>query len=167
MKFFLDSAKLDEIKEAYYTFGIDGVTTNPKHIMLSGKPFRTDLGRIKGVIRLIPFLTQFPVPVSGEPVIAVGPDPVTGLVAFRALSDCVAEEIYLVRPDPFQFLFHGLRRDHVPMKVSQQNDLHCSHPVVQGYICSLYRERHGLTRKDVNKTVRKDMRQRRPRRCCL
>lgn len=28
MKFFLDSAKLDEIKYAYNTFGIDGVTTN-------------------------------------------------------------------------------------------------------------------------------------------
>lgn len=39
MKYFLDSAKLDEIKYAYRTFGIDGVTTNPKHIMLSGKPF--------------------------------------------------------------------------------------------------------------------------------
>lgn len=39
MKYFLDSAKMDEIKEAYNTFGIDGVTTNPKHIMNSGKPF--------------------------------------------------------------------------------------------------------------------------------
>ena len=41
MKFFLDSAKLNEIKEAYATFGIDGVTTNPRHIMASGKPFLT------------------------------------------------------------------------------------------------------------------------------
>ncbi|OOB77230.1 MAG: transaldolase [Epulopiscium sp. Nele67-Bin002] len=39
MKYFLDSAKIEEIKEAYETFGIDGVTTNPRHIMLSGKPF--------------------------------------------------------------------------------------------------------------------------------
>ena len=39
MKYFLDSAKLDEIKEAYNTFGIDGVTTNPRHIQASGKPF--------------------------------------------------------------------------------------------------------------------------------
>lgn len=43
MKYFLDSAKMDEIREAYETFGIDGVTTNPKHIMNSGKPFRTAL----------------------------------------------------------------------------------------------------------------------------
>lgn len=40
MNYFLDSAKLDEIQQAYETFGIDGVTTNPRHIMLSGKPFR-------------------------------------------------------------------------------------------------------------------------------
>jgi transaldolase len=37
MKYFLDSAKLDEIEEAYTTFGIDGVTTNPRHIQASGK----------------------------------------------------------------------------------------------------------------------------------
>ena len=43
MKYFLDSAKIDEIREAYETFGIDGVTTNPNHIMNSGKPFYTVL----------------------------------------------------------------------------------------------------------------------------
>lgn len=41
MKYFLDSAKLDEIEYAYEFLGIDGVTTNPKHIKLSGKPFKT------------------------------------------------------------------------------------------------------------------------------
>ena len=41
MKYFLDSAKLDEIKYAYENYGIDGVTTNPKHIRMSGKPFMT------------------------------------------------------------------------------------------------------------------------------
>lgn len=41
MKYFLDSAKIDEIEEAYNTFGIDGVTTNPNHIRNSGKPFMT------------------------------------------------------------------------------------------------------------------------------
>ncbi|MBS1474067.1 MAG: transaldolase [Massilimaliae sp.] len=39
MKYFLDSAKLDEIKYAYEMYGIDGVTTNPKHIRNSQKPF--------------------------------------------------------------------------------------------------------------------------------
>ena len=39
MKYFIDSAKIDEIDEAYNTFGIDGITTNPRHIQNSGKPF--------------------------------------------------------------------------------------------------------------------------------
>ncbi|NLC79045.1 MAG: transaldolase [Ruminococcaceae bacterium] len=39
MKYFLDSAKMDEIEFAYENYGIDGVTTNPRHIMASGKPF--------------------------------------------------------------------------------------------------------------------------------
>jgi transaldolase len=39
VKYFLDSAKMDEIRYAYEYPGIDGVTTNPKHIMLSGKSF--------------------------------------------------------------------------------------------------------------------------------
>ncbi|MEA2071847.1 MAG: transaldolase family protein [Asgard group archaeon] len=39
MKYFLDSAILKDIKYAYDNWGIEGVTTNPKHIMRSGKPF--------------------------------------------------------------------------------------------------------------------------------
>ena len=46
MKYFLDSAKIEEIKEAYHSFGIDGVTTNPRHIMVSGKPFLTVIQEI-------------------------------------------------------------------------------------------------------------------------
>ena len=30
----ITKSELDEIKEAYHTFGIDGVTTNPRHIMV-------------------------------------------------------------------------------------------------------------------------------------
>ncbi len=39
MKYFLDSAKIDEIKYALENWGIDGVTSNPKHIKSSGKSF--------------------------------------------------------------------------------------------------------------------------------
>lgn len=46
MKYFLDSAKIDEIKYAYENWGIDGVTTNPRHIMTSGKPFYTVIREI-------------------------------------------------------------------------------------------------------------------------
>ena len=39
MKYFIDSAKLEEIQYAYEYWGIDGVTTNPKHIQASGHSF--------------------------------------------------------------------------------------------------------------------------------
>jgi transaldolase len=39
MKFFLDSAIVDEITYALNMWDIDGVTTNPRHINASGKPF--------------------------------------------------------------------------------------------------------------------------------
>ncbi len=51
MKYFLDSAKIDEIREAYNTFGIDGVTTNPNHIMNSGKPFFTVIGELAEFVK--------------------------------------------------------------------------------------------------------------------
>ena len=69
MKFFLDSAKLDEIKEAYNTFGIDGVTTNPRHIMLSGKPFLTAITDIAEWIKEegLEGVDRFPVSVEINP----------------------------------------------------------------------------------------------------
>jgi transaldolase len=39
MKFFLDSALVDEIRHALEMWDIDGVTTNPRHVQASGKPF--------------------------------------------------------------------------------------------------------------------------------
>jgi transaldolase len=39
MKLFLDSAKTDEIKHALEMWDLDGVTTNPRHVRDSGKPF--------------------------------------------------------------------------------------------------------------------------------
>ena len=69
MQFFLDSAKLDEIKEAYNTFGIDGVTTNPNHIMLSGKPFMTAITDIANWIKEegLEGIDKFPVSVEVNP----------------------------------------------------------------------------------------------------
>ncbi len=69
MKYFLDSAKLDEIKYAYNTFGIDGVTTNPRHIMLSGKPFLTAISDIAGWIKEegLEGYEKFPVSVEVNP----------------------------------------------------------------------------------------------------
>ena len=69
MKYFLDSAKLDEIKYAYHTFGIDGVTTNPRHIMVSGKPFLTAIQDIADWIKEegIEGYEKFPVSVELNP----------------------------------------------------------------------------------------------------
>jgi len=39
MKFFLDSAIVEEVAFALEYFDIDGVTTNPRHVQVSGKPF--------------------------------------------------------------------------------------------------------------------------------
>ncbi len=39
MKLFLDSAMVDEIEYALDAWDIDGVTTNPRHVQVSGKPF--------------------------------------------------------------------------------------------------------------------------------
>ncbi len=39
MKLFLDSAIIDEIKHSLDYWDLDGLTTNPKHIKNSGKPF--------------------------------------------------------------------------------------------------------------------------------
>lgn len=41
MKFFLDSAHMNEISYALDMWDIDGVTTNPKHVQATGKPFLT------------------------------------------------------------------------------------------------------------------------------
>ena len=69
MKYFLDSAKLDEIDEAYRTFGIDGITTNPRHIMLSSKPFLTAIHGIANWVeeKGLGGIHRFPVSVELNP----------------------------------------------------------------------------------------------------
>ena len=69
MKYFLDSAKIDEIREAYETFGIDGVTTNPNHIMLSGKPFKEVLKEMAAFVeeKGIQGYEKFPISVEINP----------------------------------------------------------------------------------------------------
>jgi len=69
MKFFLDSAKIDEIREAYDTFGIDGITTNPNHIMNSGKPFYTVIAELADFVKEkgIEGWEKFPISVEINP----------------------------------------------------------------------------------------------------
>ncbi len=69
MKFFLDSAKLDEIEYAYEFLGIDGVTTNPKHIKLSGKPFNTVIKELAEWVKNkgIKDSSEFPISIEINP----------------------------------------------------------------------------------------------------
>jgi transaldolase len=46
MKFFLDSAHVHEIEYALQMWNLDGVTTNPRHVQASGKPFLTVIREI-------------------------------------------------------------------------------------------------------------------------
>jgi transaldolase len=50
MQFFLDSAHVQEIEYALDVFNIDGVTTNPRHIQASGKPFLTVIKEIAKLV---------------------------------------------------------------------------------------------------------------------
>ena len=50
MKFFLDSAIVDEIAYALDAFDIDGITTTPRHVQVSGKPFITVIQEIAKLV---------------------------------------------------------------------------------------------------------------------
>ena len=69
MKFFLDSAKIDEIDKAYKCYGIDGITTNPKHIQNSGKPFLEAITDIAKCVKenKLEGVEKFPVSVEINP----------------------------------------------------------------------------------------------------
>ncbi len=51
MKFFLDSALTDQIEYAMKMWDIDGVTTNPRHVQVSGKPFMTVVKEIADMVQ--------------------------------------------------------------------------------------------------------------------
>lgn len=69
MKYFLDSAKLEEIEYAYECLGIDGVTTNPKHIKLSGKTFETVIREMSQWVKEkgIEGIEKFPISIEINP----------------------------------------------------------------------------------------------------
>jgi len=51
MKFFLDSAHTHEIAYALEMWNLDGVTTNPRHVKESGKPFMTVIREIADLFK--------------------------------------------------------------------------------------------------------------------
>ncbi|MGN0240890.1 MAG: transaldolase family protein [Candidatus Weimeria sp.] len=89
MKYFLDSAKMNEIEEAYSTFGIDGITTNPKHIQASGKPFLTAIKDIADFVKKegLSGIDTFPVSVELNPHLSEADDMVKEAEKIAAISE--------------------------------------------------------------------------------
>jgi transaldolase len=50
MKFFVDTADVDEIRELAATGLLDGVTTNPSLVMKAGRPFKEVIGEICRIV---------------------------------------------------------------------------------------------------------------------
>ncbi len=89
MKYFLDSAKIDEIDYAYKNYAIDGVTTNPKHIMASGKPFLTAINDIAAWIKenKLEGMDKFPVSVEINPHLAKAEDMIAEAEKIAAICE--------------------------------------------------------------------------------
>ena len=82
MKYFLDSAKTDEIKYALKNWKIDGVTSNPKHIKNSGKPFFTVIKEFSEEFKDI----DFPISIEINPHIKTANEMVSQAKRIAALS---------------------------------------------------------------------------------
>lgn len=83
MKYFLDSAKIEEIKYAYENWGINGVTTNPKHIKASGKPFYTVINELAEEFKGV----ESPISVEIDPHLDKADDMIDAAKKIAAMSD--------------------------------------------------------------------------------
>lgn len=83
MKYFLDSAITTEIEYAYEHWAIDGVTTNPKHIKTSGKPFLTVIREIAAIFEGV----RFPISVEINPYLDRADDMVAEAERIAGLSE--------------------------------------------------------------------------------
>ncbi len=94
MKFFLDSAHIHEIEYALKMWDLDGVTTNPRHVQASGKPFLTVIREIGSLfagtdkpisVEVNPHHTEYEKMVAeGEKLAAMSPNFVIKLPATEA-----------------------------------------------------------------------------------
>lgn len=100
MKFFLDSAHVHEIEYALKMWDLDGITTNPRHVQSSGKPFLTVIREIGGLVagtdktvsvEVNPHHTDYEKMVTeGEKLAAISPNFVIKLPAIEAGYKAVA-----------------------------------------------------------------------------
>lgn len=107
MQFFLDSAITSEIEYALKAFNIDGVTTNPRHVQASGKPFLTVIREIarlvEGTEKTVSvevnphFMTYEEMMPEAEKLAAISPNFVIKLQcvepAFRVMEDLAKKDI--------------------------------------------------------------------------
>ncbi|MCP3997317.1 MAG: transaldolase [bacterium] len=107
MKFFLDSAMTDEIEYALEMWDIDGVTTNPRHVQVSGKPFMTVIKQIATIfegtdkpisVEVNPHLDDWKEMVTeGKKLAAISPNFVIKLPAtepgYKAVYELAKEDI--------------------------------------------------------------------------
>ncbi len=94
MKFFLDSAKVDEIAYALDAFAIDGVTTNPRHVQVAGKPFLTTIREIAELV----VGTDIPVSVEVNPHIMATEAMVAEARKLAAISPNFVIKLQCVEP---------------------------------------------------------------------
>ncbi len=107
MKFFLDSAMTDQIQYALEMWDIDGVTTNPRHVQVSGKPFLQVIAEIAEIfagtdkpisVEVNPHLDDWNEMVKeGKKLAAMSPNFVIKLPAtepgFKAVYELAADDI--------------------------------------------------------------------------
>lgn len=107
MQFFLDSAEVGEIAYALERWDISGVTTNPRHVQASGKPFLRVIGEIAKLVEgttktvsveVSPHLDDWEAMVAeGERLAAMSPNFVVKLhcvePAFKAVRELKARGI--------------------------------------------------------------------------
>lgn len=82
MKYFLDSAKIDEIRYAYKNWAIDGVTTNPRHVMASGKSFQTVVKELAEEFKDV----DFPISIEIDPYLEKAEEMVKQAKEFAAIA---------------------------------------------------------------------------------
>ena len=83
MKYYLDSAKIEEIRYAYDNYNIDGVTTNPKHIKNSGKSFLTVIAELAAEFKG----KDFPISVEINPHLIKTEDMIEEAKKISAMSE--------------------------------------------------------------------------------
>ena len=99
MKYFLDSSDIREVEYAFETFGIEGVTTNPRQLAVIGKKQAQVVDELaawaanKGFTRLMDRLPKF----KGKSAVTAIGSFVAGIPASMAASSFAAKHMPIAR----------------------------------------------------------------------